>query len=50
MAILAGYLYRRNARPPGYQKIREGWTCLTIMDDAYELRDHFEPLRTAPEM
>ena len=43
MAILGGYLYRKNAPPPGHQKIWEGWTRLTIMSDAYELRDYFEP-------
>ena len=50
MAILAGYLYRRGAPPPGQQKTREGWTCRTIMADAYELRDYFEPPGTSPEM
>ena len=43
MAILGGYLYRPNAPPPGHQKIWEGWTRLTIMSEAYELRDYFEP-------
>ena len=43
MAILGGYLYRKNAPPPGHQKIWEGWTRLTIMSEAYELRDYFEP-------
>ena len=42
MAILGGYLYRPNAPPPGHQKIWEGWTRLTIMSEAYELRDYFE--------
>ena len=50
MAILGGYLYRKNAPPPGHQKIWEGWTSLTIMAEAYELRDYFEPPKTAPEM
>ena len=43
LAILGGYLYRKNAPPPGHQKIWEGWTRLTIMSEAYELRDYFEP-------
>ena len=47
MAILGGYLYRRNAPPPGHQKIWSGWTRLTIMAEAYELKDHFEPPQTA---
>ena len=47
MAILGGYLYRKNAPPPGYQTIWEGWSRLTIMAEAYELRDHFEPLQTS---
>ena len=34
MAILGGYLYRKNA-PPGHQKIWEGWTRLSIMGEAY---------------
>ena len=41
MAILGGYLYRRNGPPAGPQKIWEGWTRLTIMAEAYELRDSF---------
>ena len=49
MAILGGYLYRKNAPPPGYQTIWEGWSRLTIMAEAYELRDHFEPLQTDSE-
>ena len=40
MAILGGYLYGRNGPPPGHQKIWEGWTRLTIMSEAYELRDY----------
>ena len=47
MAILGSYLYRKNAPPPGHQKIWEGWTHLSIMGEAYELRDHFEPPQTA---
>ena len=47
MAILGGYLYRKNAPPPGYQKIWGGWTRLSIMGEAYELRDHFDPPQTA---
>ena len=47
MAILGGYLYRKNAPPPGHQTIWSGWTRLTIMAEAYELRDHFEPPQTA---
>ena len=43
MAIPGGYLYRKNAPPPGHQEIWEGWTRLTIMSEAYELRDYFEP-------
>lgn len=43
MAILGGYLYRKNAPPPGHQESWEGWTRLTIMSEAYELRDYFEP-------
>ena len=43
MAILGGYLYRPNALPPGHQEIWEGWTRLTIMSEAYELRDYSEP-------
>ena len=47
MAILGGYLYRKNGPPPGHQKIWSGWTRLTIMAEAYELKDHFEPPQTA---
>ncbi len=47
MAILGGYLYRAHAPPPGHQKIWEGWTRLTIMSEAYELKDYFEPPATA---
>lgn len=47
MAILGGYQYRRNAPPPGHQKIWEGWTRLTIMAEAYELKDRFEPPQRA---
>ncbi len=43
MAILGGYLYRKNAPPPGHQEIWEGWARLTIMSEAHELRDSFEP-------
>ncbi|MDE0103170.1 MAG: hypothetical protein OXN89_12390 [Bryobacterales bacterium] len=43
MAILGGYIYRKNAAPPGHQKTWEGWTRVTIMAEAYELRDRFEP-------
>ena len=49
MAILGGYLYRKNAPPPGHQKIWEGWTRLTIMSEAYELRDYFEPPSNASQ-
>ena len=49
MAILGGYLYRKNAPPPGHQKIWEGWTRLTIMAEAYELKDRFEPPQTASQ-
>ena len=42
MAILGGCLYRPNAPPPEHQKLWEGWTRLTIMSEAYELRVHFE--------
>ena len=47
MAILGGYLYRAHAPPPGHQKIWEGWTRLTIMSEAYELKDYFEPPASA---
>ena len=50
MYILGDRLCRRNAPPPGHQKIWEGWTRLTIMADAYELRDYFEPPRTTPQI
>ena len=51
MAILGGYLYRKNAPPPGHKKIWEGWTRLTIMAEAYELKDHFEPpLERSPDL
>ena len=43
MAILSGYLYRKKAPPPGHQEIGEGWTRLTIMSEAHELRDYLEP-------
>lgn len=49
VAILGGYLYRKNAPPPGHQKIWGGWTALTIMAEAYDLRAYFEPPKTAPE-
>ena len=49
MAILGGYLYRKNAPSPGHQKIWEGWTRLTIMAEAYELKDRFEPPQTASQ-
>jgi len=45
MAILGGYIHYKSAAPPGHQKIWEGWTRLTAMADAYELRDYFEPPR-----
>ena len=47
IAILGGYLYRENAPLPGQQKIREGWTCSTIMDNAYKPRDHSGPSHAA---
>ena len=46
LAILGGYLYRKNAPPPGHQTIWAGWTRLTIMAEAYELNDYFEPSQT----
>ena len=49
MAILGGYLYRAHAPPPGHQKIWEGWTRLTIMSEAYELKDYFEPPASASQ-
>ncbi len=49
MAIMGGYLYRRNGPPAGHQKIWEGWTRLTIMSEAYELRDYFERPQTASQ-
>ena len=49
MAILGGCLYRKNAPPPGHQKIWEGWTRLTIMAEAYELKDRIEPPQTASQ-
>lgn len=48
MAILGGYLKNPKA-PPGHQKIWEGWTRLTIMSEAYELRDYFEPPASASQ-
>lgn len=42
MAIMGGYLYRKNGPPAGPQKIWEGWTLLTHMSEAYDLRDYFE--------
>ena len=51
MAILGGYLYRKNAPPPGHQKVWAGWPRLTIMAEAYELKDHFEPpLERSPDL
>ena len=47
MAILGGYLYRKNAPPPGHKKISEGWTRSTTMAEAYELKDQIEPPQTA---
>ena len=38
-AILGGYLYRKNAPPPGHQTICMGWSRLTIMAELYELKD-----------
>ena len=49
MAILGGYLYRAHAPPPDHQKIWEGWTRLTIMSEAYELKDYFEPPASASQ-
>ena len=49
MAVMGGYLYRRCGPPPGHQKIWEGWTRLTIMSEAYELRDCFERPQTASQ-
>ncbi len=43
MAILGGYQYRANAPPPGHQKTWEGWNRLSIMSEAYTLRDSCEP-------
>jgi hypothetical protein len=43
MAMLGGYLYRENTPPLGYQEIWEGGTRLTIMSEADELGDYFEP-------
>ena len=47
MAILIGYLNRKNAPPPGHQEIWEGWAHLSIMGEAYEFRVHFGPPQTA---
>ena len=46
MAIPGGYLYRKNAPPAGHQTIWSGWTRLTIMAEACELKDCFEPPQT----
>lgn len=43
VAILGGDLYRKNAPPPRHQKMLEGRTRLTVMSEAYELGDYFEP-------
>ncbi len=43
MAILGGYQYRPNAPPPGQQNIWEGWPLLSIMSEAYALRDSCDP-------
>ena len=45
-AILGGYLYRKNAPPPGHHTICMGWTRLTTMAELYELKDCFEPSQT----
>ena len=49
MAILARYQQRAHAPPPGHQKIWEGWTRLTIMSEAYELKDYCEPSASASQ-
>ena len=47
MPIPGGYLFRKNAPPPGPQMIWEGWTHLSVIGEANEFRDHFEPPQTA---
>ncbi len=37
MAMLAGYLNRKNDPPPGYKKIWEGYSMLTTMARTYDL-------------
>ncbi len=40
MAMLAGYLNRKNDPPPGYKKIWEGYSMLTTMARTYDLALH----------
>ena len=40
MAMLAGYLNRKNDPPPGYKKIWEGYIKLVHMTEGYELALH----------
>lgn len=40
---LGGYLYSKDAPPPGHQQIWEGWTRFTIISEAYDPRDYLEP-------
>lgn len=36
MAMMGGYLNRKNDPPPGYEKIWEGYTCLAVRLDTCE--------------
>lgn len=50
MAILVGYLRRKNEVPDGHQKTRQGWTQLAIIGEALELESQFDPpLRKSPD-
>ncbi|MCG2601170.1 MAG: IS4 family transposase [Achromobacter sp.] len=48
VAILGGYLSRNNDPPPGHQLMWHGYTTLTTMCMAYQLRDEIDPMTRHP--
>lgn len=48
VAILGGYLNRNNDPPPGHQLMWHGYTTLTTMCLAYQLRDEIDPMTNHP--
>ena len=43
MAMIAGYLNRKNDPPPGYKNIWEGYIKLVNMSQAYDLALNITP-------